>query len=441
MGCGDIVYGVGMFEKYIRDPVHGYIGMTDTEKRVVDSWPVQRLRGIKQLSVASAVYPGADHTRFSHSVGTMHVAGMMADALSKSADIPEEEKQLLRLAALLHDIGHGPFSHSSEEVLVKHEKMNHEEIGRWLISRTELSDVLRGCGYEPKEIVGLWTNTGKKRYLRQAISSQFDSDRMDFLVRDSYFTGVEYGRIDINRIIQAMEVVRGSIAVDLKALYALEALMIARYEMFLAVYYHHAVRAAEILLGRAMDSVHDIIGLTTFSGPEEYLQLNDALVMSRMRTLNPSEHRDRRDDVKRARLMIDMLERRRLLKPAYQREVHISDPFVAKLLSDDEVRRQNEMEIAEKAGVSPERIFVDVPTLASVPLYPKEGDPREIAVFSGSGRSKVLSRLSDHSRLVKVIGGYVDVIRVYTFPEDRKKVERAASKIFKERPLSDRISM
>ena len=432
--------GRKMFVKYIRDPVHGYIGMTDVERRVIDTPVVQRLRGIKQLSVASVVYPGAEHTRFSHSVGAMHVAGMMVDALSRTADISDDERQLIRLAALLHDVGHGPFSHSSEEILVKHRGLNHEELGKLVITKSELADVLRGCGYEPREIVGLGAKARGKRYMRQVISSQFDSDRMDFLVRDSYFTGVEYGKIDISRIVQAMEVVDGSIAVDLKALYALEAFMIARYEMFLAVYYHHAVRAAEIMLHRAMESVHDIIGLTTFGDISEFLELDDSLIMSRLRALGKGE-RGREVDVERARRMVEMLSGRKLLKPAYQRAVHVSDPFVARLLGEESVRRQNEEEIARRAGISPDMVFVDVPTLASVPLYPREADPMEIQVFSTSGGRRTVSRLSEHSRLVNVMRGYTDVIRVYTFPEHRERVERATSRVFRIQPLSARISM
>ena len=98
-----------MFTRYVRDPVHGYIGMTDIEKRVVDTWPVQRQRGIKQLSIASLAYPGGDHTRFSHALGVMHIAGQMAERLRASVQISDDELQAVRLAGLLHDIGHGPF--------------------------------------------------------------------------------------------------------------------------------------------------------------------------------------------------------------------------------------------------------------------------------------------------------------------------------------------
>ncbi|HID61013.1 MAG TPA: HD domain-containing protein [Hadesarchaea archaeon] len=435
-----------MFVKYIRDPVHGYAGMTDIEKHVIDTWPVQRLRGIKQLSIAYLVYPGADHTRFSHGVGTMQVAGHMADALRRSVDISDDEWRLIRLAGLLHDIGHGPFSHSYEEILVKHRGINHEKMGEEVVKRSQLADTLGECGFKPEEITELafGKRTRKKRYLHQIIASQVDADKLDFLVRDSYFTGVEYGRIDISRIVQAMDIYKGDIAIDLKALYALEAFMIARYEMFLAVYYHHAVRAAEILLHKAMNYAHELIGLTTFKDVDEFLTMDDGYVTTKLRELDPNDfgNKDERHLAAMAKSMTDTLDARKLFKPAYQRDVHIHDPYVAKLLGDEGVRHQKEMEIAKLAGVDPEVVVVDVPTLDSIPYYPREIDPMEVPVFRMTGKGKKEPvKLSQHSRLVNVLKGYIDIVRVYTFPDYRSKVERAAAKVFKTFPFAARINM
>lgn len=435
-----------MFVKYIRDPVHGYVGMTDIEKRVIDTWPVQRLRGIKQLSIAYIVYPDADHTRFSHGVGTMQVAGHMADALKRSVDMPEDEWQLIRLAGLLHDIGHGPFSHSYEEILVKHRGINHEKMGEKVVKRSQLADTLKECGFRPEEITELafGKKSGGKRYLHQIIASQVDADKLDFLLRDSYFTGVEYGRIDISRIVQAMDIYKGDIAIDLKALYALEAFMIARYEMFLAVYYHHAVRAAEILLHKAMDYAHELIGLTTFKDVDEFLKMDDGYVTTKLRELDPKDFGDKskRRLAEMAKSMTNMLDTRKLLKPAYQRDVHIHDPYVAKLLGDERVRHQKEMEIAKLASVDPEEVVVDVPTLDSIPYYPREIDPMEVPVFRVTEKGKKEPvKLSQYSRLVNVLKGYIDIVRVYTLPRYRAKVERAAAKVFRTLPFAAQISM
>ena len=435
-----------MFEKYIRDPIHGYIGVNEVEKRIIDCWPVQRQRGIKQLSIASIVYPGGDHTRFSHALGAMHVAGLIADALEKSVDISDDEWQLLRLAGLLHDIGHGPFSHSFEEVLVKHRGLNHEQMGKEVVKKSELADALNDVGFSPDEVIDL--TFGKeakgKRYLHQVTASQVDADKLDFILRDSYYTGVEYGRVDISRLIQAMNVCGDDIAIDLKALYALEAFMIARYEMFLAVYYHHTVRAAEILLNKAMDHVHELIGLTTFKDVGEFLRMDDAYVTTKLRELKPEEIKDpaMRDDAERAKVLMNMLDSRKLLKVAYQRDVHIRDPYVAKLLSDESVRHGKEREIARLAGVDGDDVVVDVPTLDSIPYYPREIDPMEVPVFrANSDGRKELVQLSQYSRLINVLKGYVDIIRVYTLPEKRAKVEKASTEVFKTLPFAAQISM
>jgi HD superfamily phosphohydrolase len=434
-----------MFVKYIRDPIHGYVGMTDVERRVIDTWPVQRLRGIKQLSIAYVVYPGGDHARFTHALGTMHVAGQIADALKRNIDISDDEWQLIRLAGLLHDIGHGPFSHSYEEILMKYRRMNHEQMGEEVVKKSQLADTLKECSFGPDEITELafGKKAGGKRYLYQVVASQVDADKLDFLVRDSYFTGVEYGRIDISRLVQAMNVYGEDMAIDLKALYALEAFMIARYEMFLAVYYHHAVRAAEILLHKAMDYAHELAGLTTFKDVDEFLKMDDAYVTTKLRELEPRDFdQAERHLVEKAKNMMNRLDARELLKSAYQRDVHIRDPYVAKLLGDEAVRHQKEVEIAGLAGVDPEDVVVDVPTLDSIPYYPREIDPMEVPVVRITGEGeKELVQLSQYSRLINVLKGYVDIIRVYTLTEHRTKVERAAADVFKTLPFAAQISM
>ncbi len=146
-----------MYVKHVRDPVIGYIGLTDVEKNIVDTYPVQRLRGIKQLSVSNFTYPGGDHSRFSHSLGAMHFAGKMAESLKS-----EEEWQLARLAGLLHDVGHGPFSHSYEAILSDYRDLNHEEMGAKIIEESSLADELSAQGFDPKEVSDFILGSRKK---------------------------------------------------------------------------------------------------------------------------------------------------------------------------------------------------------------------------------------------------------------------------------------
>ncbi len=433
-----------MYSKYIRDPVFGYIGLTEVEKNIVDTFPVQRLRGIKQLSVSNIAYPGGDHSRFSHILGTMHLAGEIAESLGSRVEISKEDLQLVRLGGLLHDIGHGPFSHSYEEILSKHRNMTHEDLGARILKESSLADEIKAQGFEPDEIAELdFGEPERERYFKQIITSQFDADKMDFLLRDSYFTGVEYGRIDVHRLIQAMDVIEGDIAIDKKAIAALETFMIARYEMFLTVYYHHSVRAAEIMLRKAMDHAHEILGLTTFDSAEEFLQLDDAYVASELKKLDPSEYRgEDREEAEKAKQLFQKLSRRDLLKSAFERTIFLQDEYVARLLSDESIRERKELEIAEKAGVDPELVIVDVPTLTSMPYYPREIDPVEVPIFETTleGEKKLVP-LSGYSKFVNVLKGYVDIIRVFTSKEHRKSVGQAAEEVFEELPLSAKISM
>jgi hypothetical protein len=220
--------------------------------------------------------------------------------------------------------------------------------------------------------------------------------------------------------------------------------MIARYEMFLAVYYHRAVRAAEIMLHKAMDCAQGFIGLTDFKDVDEFLRMDDGYVTTKLRELDPAvfQSREERRLAELAKEMIELLNNRKLLKAAYQRNVHIRDPYVAKLLSDEAVRRQKEEEIAERAGIDPDHVVVDVPTLDSIPYYPREIDPMEVPVFQVTSEGeKELVPVSQYSQLINVLKGYVDIVRVYTTKEHRAKVEKAAAEVFKTLPFAAQISM
>ncbi|MFZ1876551.1 MAG: HD domain-containing protein, partial [Nitrososphaeraceae archaeon] len=179
----------------ITDPVHRYISFSAVERDLIDTSVFQRLRRIRQLAGAHLVYPSAQHSRFEHSLGTMHIAGYAGESLLRKGFIDSEDKlQELRLAALLHDVGHGPFSHLFEEVLESKCNMTHEDMGKKVILESEISDVLSGHGYTPSDICRLSFGESRSSFLNEIIAGSLSADIMDYLPRDSLFTGAEYGK-------------------------------------------------------------------------------------------------------------------------------------------------------------------------------------------------------------------------------------------------------
>ena len=186
----------------IVDPIHDFIRVYSTELKVIDSSIFQRLRRIRQLSGAHLTYPSAQHSRFEHSLGVMHIAGQASNALKDKGFLNSDQIQEIRLAALLHDVGHGPFSHLFEEVLQLKKKISHEDIGKKIIQESEIGDILSKGGFDKKKITKLAFGYPKYRFVNEIISGSLSADMMDYLQRDGYFTGAEHAKIDHKRIIQ-----------------------------------------------------------------------------------------------------------------------------------------------------------------------------------------------------------------------------------------------
>jgi putative nucleotidyltransferase with HDIG domain len=231
----------------IKDEVYGTIEFDDFEKRIIDTTDFQRLRRIKQMSYTNLVYPGANHTRFEHSLGSAHLASIIADKL----DLEPDMKKKVRLFALLHDIGHTAFSHEGEDILSRY-MGNHEEIGARKIKNGEISEILSE-NYKPAQILAL-----SKRPEGQIIESDIGADRMDYLKRDAKNTGVAYGVIDIDRIVHKLEMHKNDLVISEGGLEAAESLLVGRFMMFSTVYLHDTVRIATSMLYRAIQySIED----------------------------------------------------------------------------------------------------------------------------------------------------------------------------------------
>ena len=417
----------------IKDPVYGYVHVTKSEKDVVDSFPMQRLHRLRQLAGAEYVYPGANHTRFEHSIGTMNLAQRLTENTNLSQYISKEEAQMIRLAALLHDVGHGPFSHVFEHLLEKFLDKTHEDITVWMIEESELSDILKRSGFEPIELaklaVGSLHRKGKN-FIDQIIQSAVDVDKLDFIIRDTYHTGAEYGNVDVFRIIHMLDVLNDNLVVDSGALSALESFILARIESFKSIYFHRVSRAAQIMLAIAMEKAKDELGLVNFRTPEDYLSLNDYTVWTMLKLCEKS------------RKIMENLERRQLFKCAYEQTFHVKDETISKLFSTEEIRTEMRNKIAEQADIEPHHVVIDVPTLPSVPYHHSALlEPMEILIFHKTrDGKKIPQRLSEISRIFEALRGFINVVRVYTQEEHGEEVSVAAAKMFGELPYSTRIS-
>jgi HD superfamily phosphohydrolase len=417
----------------VKDPVHGYVCITEAEKEIIDSFPVQRLRRLRQLAGAEYVYPGANHTRFEHCVGVMHLAGLMAENPYLSKHFDDEKYQLIRIAALLHDVGHGPFSHIFEHLLVKFLNKTHEDINVWIVQKSELKDAIKKIGFNADEVaklsVGL-LHKPKRAFMDQIIRSAVDVDKLDFVVRDTYHTGAQYGYVDVIRLIQTLDVLHQNLAVDLGALSALESFILARVESFKSIYFHRVGRAAQLMLAMAMEEAKDELGLIAFKTPEEYLAQDDYTVWTMLKKS------------KKSKRIIENLERRRLLKCAYDRTFYVRDKTVSSIFSVEKIRNQLRDQIADEANVDSKRVVIDVPTLPSVPYsHSVLLEPMEIPVFTRTREGeKIPQRLSEISGIFDVLKGFINILRVYTDEEHREKVGTAANKLLGELPSSAKIS-
>jgi HD superfamily phosphohydrolase len=417
----------------IKDPVHGYVYITEAEKNIIDSYPMQRLRRLRQLAGSEYVYPGANHTRFEHCIGVMYLAGKVLENPHISRAVSDEEIDVCRISALLHDAGHGPFSHVFEQLLIKDLEKTHEDITSWIIEKSEVSDKLSEMGYKPKEVAKLAVgklHKPRKAFLDQIISSAVDVDKQDFIVRDTYHTGAEYGFIDVFRLIHALDVLGENLAVELGALSALEAFMIARIESFKSIYFHRVGRAAQIMLATAMEKANSELGLTAFKTPEDYLALDDYTVWSALKNCEASKG------------IIGNLESRRMLKCAYERTFYEKDTMISNIFGRESYRREMQSEIAKEAGVGIESVIIDVPTVPSVPYHHAVlMESMEIPVFTRSQMGeKKQQRLSDISKIFETLKGFMNILRVYTEAVDREKVEKATAKILGKIPSAAKIS-
>jgi HD superfamily phosphohydrolase len=400
-------------QKIVHDPVHGSIRVSGLNMRVLDSAEIQRLAHIKQLGLANLVFPGANHTRLEHSLGACYIA----DGLAQEMEMEEGDRTRLTAAAILHDVGHGPFSHTLEGAVFSELGFDHVEHSRRIIRGEEdalpagereetgspgsVAELLEEEGLDPGEVASLLEGgkgptifdfapegnraVGKDpgdRHLRQIIHGVVDVDQIDYLMRDSHYTGVAHGVIDVDRLLQTLVLAEGELAVKRGGVSALEGMLVARGLMYSSVYFHKTARIAELMLARAVER---------FAGADlmhRVMSLTDGELMAEL-----ASREGTRDAVLR-------LKYRRLHKAAYQ--LHLADATDGQRermmdLSKPAPRRSFEDELARKAGLDEGLVVVDVPAaelLLSEPrLYTThirvwdEGELHPLSKFSPLARA------------------------------------------------------
>ena len=335
----------------IRDPLWNNIALDDLAIRLVDTRAFQRLRYVRQLGLAYLVYPGATHTRFEHALGTWHLAGRTLEMLQGRGEIKGEtgrDARIVAAAALLHDIGHYPFSHALEEIGAPH----HEDVAGALLTRGEIADVLRQLVADdaPERVVELIRGRSTSP-LQGLISGSLDLDKIEYLKRDALMCGVPYGEIDVDRLIHSLTLVRdpvtgrSAIGVSEKGLSALESLLFAKYQMYRNVYWHHAVRSATAMYKRLVADAIDSGALRV----SELASYNDEALLHQLEERAPSP-------------LLQGLRERRLFKRAFEcPSAELPEDAGEWIASDRRLVAAAEDQIARELGLKPGEVLLDYP--------------------------------------------------------------------------------
>ena len=376
----------------LRDPLWNNIRLDPLALSLLETPVVQRLRYVRQLGLAFLVYPGATHSRFEHALGAWHLAGValrLLDERGALAGIGAREQQLIRAAALLHDVGHYPFSHALEEIGVT----DHEEVARPLVTQGAVGAVLReALGDDAPDTVFALISGVSTHPLQGLISGSIDLDKIEYLKRDATMCGVPYGEIDVDRLLNSLVLVelpegRPAIGVHEKGLSALESLLFAKYQMYRNVYWHHAVRSATAMYKRLVAVALDT-GAVAADRVARYT--DEGLLV----------HLDTPALVPEARTLLDALRVRRLHKRAYEcPAATLGDDVGEWIASDYALTRRVEDQLAAELGLPRGEVLLDYPTKTQmlgvdIPMQRRDGRVQHLTA-SGFEGALNLPRLSD----------------------------------------------
>lgn len=429
--------------KIVHDSVHGSIRLGGVFLSLLEVPELQRLHSIHQLGLAYLVYPGANHTRFEHSLGTFAVARRICTSLQ----MDPEEATLVECAAFLHDVGHLPYSHTLEFVLHDRFGIDHEDISRRLIRGEEtvlspsdkkilgryssIPEVLERFSIDPIEVGNLLggkaplsgpqrtltkqrgqTHFNSKRYLSQIVSGPVDADQLDYLKRDAHYTGVAYGVIDLDRLFETLQVFNGDLVVERGGLSAIEGMLVARALMFSSVYFHKTVRISELMLAKAVEQL----------GAEEVDRMHSMTDSSLLAHLVAKGGYFQE--------IATLIKYRRLFKKAHA--VRVAEIPLDKWEEIDSIgavdeRRSLEEDIARRAGVEPGYVVVDVPS-SELSISEPRISLTNVRILD-DGRVKLLPRISSIAASLQIRRAHEWAVMVACPERFRERVRKVAQKV------------
>jgi HD superfamily phosphohydrolase len=429
--------------KIVHDSVHGSIRLGGVFLSLLEVPELQRLHSIHQLGLAYLVYPGANHTRFEHSLGTFAVARRICTSLQ----MDPEEATLVECAAFLHDVGHLPYSHTLEFVLHDRFGIDHEDVSRRLIRGEEtvlspsdkkilgryssIPEVLERFSIDPIEVGNLLggkappsgpqrtltrqrgqTHFNSKRYLSQIVSGPVDADQLDYLKRDAHYTGVAYGVIDLDRLFETLEVFNGDLVVERGGLSAIEGMLVARALMFSSVYFHKTVRISELMLAKAVERL----------GAEEVDRMHSMTDSSLLAHLVAKGGYFQE--------IATLIKYRRLFKKAHAvrvAEIPLDKWEEINSLGAVDERRSLEDDIARRAGIEPGYVVVDVPS-SELSISEPRISLTNVRILD-DGRVKLLPRISSIAASLQIRRAHEWAVMVACPERFRERVRKVAQKV------------
>lgn len=414
MATPDLAYSIE-----IKDPLHGYIGLTELEESILDLRMTQRLRSIRAPAGIHQVYPGADQSLMGHMIGFLHVTDILFDSLR--AD--KEDLLKARLVSMLLTISRGAWSNVMDEYCAVRGR-DRRTRAIMTLEDSPATEIIEASTFSVKELVDVVENgISVKGIDVDLLTLPINPELIDSLERDAYFAGVEYAQLEYRRLFDATRIAKNKIAVERGSVYTLESYLSAGANMYDAVYYHKTVRAAELMLLRILDEAASMLFEFPRENPKEFLSIDDLTFHDLLLHLPE----DPTEEMKTAGRIFDAFKDRYLIKLASSRA--IADQAFLKKLSTPDGLFEVEREIAEAAGIDPKNVYVDYPNRPSVEFYPGKYSLDDVVFFERGSRGYEFWDVADLSLIARSYKRDLRPVRVYTTRGYRSRVRKAGDEL------------